>query len=104
MLLHYYPHFRLMTQHLLPQDLIPISIPNQARIFRNQNLLSFGCCGADVARDEYNEETALADISGVKDTDDVVVGCAEFEESCAVAFKRRKFSNKLRRRKVRILN
>lgn len=32
-----------------------------------------GCCGVAVARTENKEETALADISGVKDTDEAVV-------------------------------
>jgi len=43
-----------------------------------------GCWGDEVASTEYNEETALADICGVRDMELVVVGAEDCEEeSCA---------------------
>jgi hypothetical protein len=55
-----------------------------------------GCCGDEVARTEYRDDTALADISGVRDTKVVVDGMAE---SCAVTKWNRNCSVKLRKRR-----
>lgn len=56
-----------------------------------------GCCGAVVARAEKYEATELADISGVNETKDVVVGEAEeVMEVCAIVCKKNRFSVKLK--------
>lgn len=64
-----------------------------------------GCVGTDVASVWYSEDTALADISGVRETVLVVAAAAvdegEISEdtgSCAVAIENRKCSNKLKRK------
>jgi len=74
-----------------------------------------GCSGVAVAKAENNEDTELADISGVKETNDVVAeggaevtdSCSgdweELIESCAITLRAKKFSIKLRSRIVLIL-
>lgn len=57
-----------------------------------------------MASTEYREETALADISGVKETEVVVAaGSWEEKESCEVAMSKRKHSIKLKKRVALIL-
>jgi hypothetical protein len=68
------------------------------------NSPSPGCWGAEVARAENWAATELEDIAGVKETDDVgELGSEEVIESCAVACRKRKFTNKLRRSIVLIV-
>jgi hypothetical protein len=59
-----------------------------------------GCCGDEVANTEYNAETALADISGVSETEEVVVAAEPWEDkgSCEVAILKKQHSHKLKRR------
>jgi hypothetical protein len=63
-----------------------------------------GCWGEEVASTEYSEETALADISGVNETDEVVAAEPwEDKGSCEVAILKKKYSIKPKRRVALIL-
>lgn len=59
-----------------------------------------GCCGAEVASAEKNEDTELADISGVNETKGVIAeGGEEVMELCAITCNEKKLSVKLREKR-----